>query len=246
MRWKRWWKYTSIERADRDCGEAHKRSYRCRDQCICHGHLQHGDECVDDQQHHTHAERSGRGRRRKCDLSTGSTTATFAPNAALANNATYTATITTGAQAPQDPHCSPTLLVVHHCSCSGAKRYGCHADQCEHGGGYHCRRHGHFRSGDECVGFYRLDIHARAPGCRRGFGTLSYNAATNTETLTPASPLAYNTTYTATLTTGVQRSWEDRWPRITRGRSPPRQRRRHQSLRFCPPISARASPSRPL
>jgi O-glycosyl hydrolase len=35
-------------------------------------------------------------------------------------------------------------------------------------------------------------------------GTLSYNAATNTETLTPASPLAYNTTYTATLTTGVQ------------------------------------------
>jgi O-glycosyl hydrolase len=35
-------------------------------------------------------------------------------------------------------------------------------------------------------------------------GTVSFNSATLTATFTPTSPLAYNTTYTATITTGVQ------------------------------------------
>ncbi len=35
-------------------------------------------------------------------------------------------------------------------------------------------------------------------------GSITYNAASNTATLTPSQNLAYNTTYTATLTTGVQ------------------------------------------
>lgn len=35
-------------------------------------------------------------------------------------------------------------------------------------------------------------------------GVVTYNATTNTATFTPSTPLAYNTTYTATITTGVK------------------------------------------
>jgi hypothetical protein len=37
-------------------------------------------------------------------------------------------------------------------------------------------------------------------------GTVTYNSSNSTATLTPSVPLAYNTTYTATITTGVQSS----------------------------------------
>ena len=55
----------------------------------------------------------------------------------------------------------------------------------------------------------------------------SYAAATNTSTFTPAAPLAYSTSYTAT-SPGPPTPPAKPWPHPTSGPSPPRHHRRHR------------------
>jgi len=137
--------------------------------------------------------------------STGSTTATFAPNAALANNATYTATITTGAQSTSGSPLQSNYSWSFTTAAAPAPNVtAVTPTNASTGVAITAVVTATFDQAMNASDFTGSTFTLVPQGAGVVSGTLSYNAATNTETLTPASPLAYNTTYTATLTTGVQ------------------------------------------
>jgi O-glycosyl hydrolase len=136
----------------------------------------------------------------------GSLTATFTPNGSLANNTTYTATITTGAMASTGSALAanytwsfttaasaapaPTVIAVTPANLSTDIALATPLTAT-------------FSTGMNASTITASTFTLYAVGGTAVQGIVSYNAATAVTTFTPAANLAYNTTYIATITTSA-------------------------------------------
>jgi len=139
--------------------------------------------------------------------SSSNNTATFTPGAALANNTTYTATITTGAEssggtalAQNDSWTfttvtapAPTVTAVTPANNATGISVGTTVTAT-------------FSEAINSSTIGATTFTLATQGGTAVTGTVTYSSSNNIATFTPGAPLAYNTTYTATITTGVQSS----------------------------------------
>ncbi len=160
--------------------------------------------------------------------SSTSDTATFTPSAALAYNTQYTATITTGAESTAGGYLSanytwtfttqaaPAPTVTATTPTTGAT-----------GVAISSAVTATFSETMNASTLTTSTFTLQAQGGSGVAGTVSYNAADDTATLTPSAELAYDTTYTATITTGAQSSSgtglaaNDTWTFTTEAAPPP-------------------------
>jgi O-glycosyl hydrolase len=134
-------------------------------------------------------------------------TATFSPSASLANNTTYTATITTGVQSTAGtalpstytwsfttaPVAAPTVTAVTPTNGSTGVAITSAVTAT-------------FSEAMNASTLTGSTFTLTPQGGSAVAGTVSYNSNNLTATLAPGAPLAYNTTYTAEITTGVASS----------------------------------------
>ena len=139
--------------------------------------------------------------------SSATNTATFTPGAALANNTTYTATITTGAT-----NSSGTALAANYSwsfttvAAPAPTITAVSPTTGSTGVAITTALTATFSEAMNASTITASTFTLAAQGGAAVSGTVSYSSNGNIATFTPNNPLAYNTTYTATITTGVQSS----------------------------------------
>ena len=134
----------------------------------------------------------------------GTSTATFTPSSSLASNITYTATITTGAAALS----GATLAANYAWSFTTAASTTLSVTSTTPAGGatnvdVTKAITATFSQPMNALTLTTSTFNLTGPNGNVS-GTVSYSGATSTATFTPSSNLAYNTSYTATITTGAQ------------------------------------------
>jgi O-glycosyl hydrolase len=138
------------------------------------------------------------------NYSSANNTATFAPTNSLADNTAYTATVTTGAQNSSGTALASNYTWSFTTTTGPAPQItAVMPTNTATGISLNSTVTATFNEAMNASTLTTSTFTLTGPGNAAVTGTVSYSAASLTATFTPSASLAYNTTYTATITTGV-------------------------------------------